>query len=249
MVAVFIRPEKEELIQENTVQPELKDRPHGQPVLFVFYQDGRRLTCRISKTAVLKRNKKISKGLDEYKSQIQTKFTNLYSAKPFSGGSFKLYNLYAKLEEFEPFLYDTTYKRLISALDIYLELFFHEDNQLYRASTIVMRYEDCAMLGVLTSVANCIARSIPHAMMICSDATACQKMAQMLGKESEEIIKQHSYLPYARAMNLVARSGYSVTINKSFHSYYMILLASLGNQRGKNGVHIPRRKRCFGWRQ
>ncbi|KAK3744313.1 hypothetical protein RRG08_030396 [Elysia crispata] len=54
MVAVFIRPEKEELIQENTVQPELKDRPHGQPVLFVFYQDGRRLTCRISKTAVLK---------------------------------------------------------------------------------------------------------------------------------------------------------------------------------------------------
>ena len=186
----------------------------------------------------LYRYRKVPSDLDSYLERIRKKFVNLSSAKPFSGSLFSLEGLYSKSEQFESFLYDSTFKRLLSALDIFLEIFPHEDSQLYRATTIVMRYEDCAMLGVLSSVARCISKPIPHAMMICFDPGAAKEMARMLEKETEEIVKQHSYRPYARSINIVSRSGYSVTLNKSFCKYYMLLLAALGDQRGRSGIQL-----------
>ena len=133
---------------------------------------------------------------------------------------------------------DTRFKRLMSALDMYLNIFPADDMAMFRAATIVTRYEDCAMLGLVGMVAKVISKSITCTLSLCFDSGAAQEVAAMYKHETSEIIKEHSYLPYCRSMGLVNRSPYSVPMNVSFYTYYTTLLACLDNSRGLNANHL-----------
>ena len=65
----------------------------------------------------LYRYRKVPSDLDSYLERIRKKFVNLSATKPFPSSLFSQEGLYSKSEEFESFLYDTTFKRLLSALD------------------------------------------------------------------------------------------------------------------------------------
>ena len=94
------------------------------------------------------------------------------------------------------------------------------------------------MLGLLGHASKVISRDILSTACLCFHKPSVDEIQKMYSKESEEIQKPHSYLPYCRSMNLVTKSPYSVQMNPNFYTYYTSLLACMKNPWGLNSVHL-----------
>ncbi|RUS81813.1 hypothetical protein EGW08_010405 [Elysia chlorotica] len=181
---------------------------------------------------------KVDHAQNEYRNSLIDKVSGLTSSTPFAEGTFPISQFLSLWDRALGIVTDTKFKRLLSAFDMYLSIFQNDDTALYRAATIVTRFEDCAMLGLIGLVSKVISKSVYHALSLCFDEQAAKEMFKMYEKESGEIAREISYLPYCRSMGLVNRSPYSVPSNVAFYTYYTTLLACMGNSRGLNAVHL-----------
>ena len=182
---------------------------------------------------------KVTTRQSDYKKQISERIRSLSTAPLFVNGTYKMSTLLDQSDFAIGIVNDVRLKRLMAALDMYLDIFSAGEQEMFRVATIVLRYEDCAMLGLISTVAKVISKSITCAMTLCFDAGAAKEINEMYRYETSEITKNHSYLPYCRSMGLVSRSPYSVPMNISFYTYYTTLLACLDNVRGLNAIHLP----------
>ena len=174
----------------------------------------------------------------DYKQQILERIGNLSTSPLFVNGTFSMTSILDQSADAVGIVNDPRFKRLVAALDMFLDIFSTGDEEIYRVATIVLRYEDCAMLGLLSTVSKVISKSLTCTISLCFDAGAAGEMREMYRYEASEMTKTQSYLPYCRSMGLVLRSPYSVPMNISFYTYYTTLLACLDNVRGLNAIHL-----------
>nr|UYL86294.1 MAG: putative nucleoprotein [Rhabdoviridae sp.] len=130
---------------------------------------------------------------------------------------------------------DISFKRIIAALDMFMNKFPNNPFAKVRIATLPSRYKDCNALTLLPHASEVTGMDPAKLVNYCFLSKVAEEIDNIYNEEDEINVK-HSYFPYLSDMSLVQRSPYSARANPNLHNWVHFICASLGNLRSFNSL-------------